>query len=190
MATNDLIAIAHILRPQGRKGEVLAELLTDRAEEFRAGRVVRVAKSAAVPGRDFVIEDYWLPVGKNVGRIVLKLSGSDSISEAETLAGLDALIPASELPALEEDTFYVRDLIGCTLLNGEKPVGEIVNVQFAMSADGRVRLEDAAPLLAVETAAGAEPILVPFVKTYLESVDKEGKRVLMKLPDGLVEMAD
>ena len=187
MPTEDLIAIAHILRPQGRKGEVLADLLTDRMEEFRADRVLALAKSPSAPSKEHVLEAYWLPLGKNAGRIVLKLSGSNSISEAETFAGLDVLIPVSDLPALEEDTFYIRDLVGCTLLNGTISVGEIVDVQFATSPDGRVRLEDAAPLLEVRTSAGVEPALVPFVKIYLDHVDIAAKQVVMNLPEGLLD---
>ena len=185
--TEDLIAIAHILRPQGRRGEVLADLLTDRMEEFRAGRVFALAKSPSAPAKAHTLEDHWLPIGKNVGRIVLKLSGSNSISEAETLAGLDVLIPISALPTLEEDTFYIRDLVGCTLLNGATQVGEIIDVQFATSPDGRVRLEDAAPLLEVQTSAREEPTLVPFVKIYLDHVDISAKQVVMNLPEGLLE---
>ncbi len=187
MPTEDLIAIAHILRPQGRKGEVLADLLTDRMDEFRPGRSLALATSPSAPAKEHTLEDHWLPVGKNAGRIVLKLAGSNSISEAETLAGLDVLIPVSNLPKLEEDTFYIRDLVGCTLWNGSDPVGTIIDVQFATSADGRVRLEDAAPLLEVETSAIEDPTLIPFVKIYLDNVDIANRRVVMHLPEGLFE---
>ena len=88
---------------------------------------------------------------------------------------------------MEEDTFYIRDLVGCTLLNGTISVGVIVDVQFATSPDGRVRLEDAAPLLEVQTSAREEPTLVPFVKIYLDHVDISAKQVVMNLPEGLLE---
>ena len=186
------IAIARLLRPQGRKGEVLAELLTDRMSEFRAGRPVRLEKSAPVrpAPREGVLHEHWMPMGKNAGRIVLKLEGVDSISGAELLAGFEVMVPAAELEALDADTFYVKDLLGCTLLNGTEPVGLVVDVQFATSTDGRVRLEDAAPLLAVEGQPGADPVLVPFVKAYLREIDIAGKRIVMELPDGLFAFGD
>lgn len=188
----DWIAIAHILRPQGRKGEVLAERLTDQIEEFRAGRSFRLTRDKGQP-LTVKLEDAWSPTGKNAGRIVLKLEGYNSISEAETLAGVDVAIPVSELPQLEADTFYVRDLLDCTvvdLADHDREIGRVVDVQFATSADGRLRLEDAAPLLVVEPAdASAEPLLVPLALAYLKSVDTAGKRILMELPAGLLELA-
>ena len=86
------------------------------------------------------------------GRVVLKLSGCDTISQAEALAGRQLLIRADSLPKLAEDTFYVGDLLECDLFDGLQRVGRIVDVEFATAPDGRTRLEDAAPLLAVERA--------------------------------------
>lgn len=190
MPADELIAIAHILRPQGRRGEVLADLLTDRMNEFRAGRIFYLAKTPASSPKEHTLQEHWLPVGKNAGRIVLKLSSSDSISEAEALSGLEVLIPLSELPSLEEDTFYIRDLVGCKLLNGTTEVGEIADVQFATSPDGRVRLDDAAPLLEVQMSADEDPVLVPFVKAYLDRVDLAAKQVIMNLPEGLLNVEE
>ena len=38
------IVLAHLLRPQGRKGELLAELLTDFPERFKEQKRVFLAK--------------------------------------------------------------------------------------------------------------------------------------------------
>ncbi|HEY1742869.1 MAG TPA: ribosome maturation factor RimM [Granulicella sp.] len=191
---SDWIAIASLLRPQGRKGELLSDLLTDLTDQFQEGRLVTLArKDAQQPSPNAVpvaIESHWLPVGKNAGRIVLKLAGCDSISQAELLAGQQVMVPAAELPDLDADTFYVADLLGCTLLDGEHAVGTIVDVQFAMGPDGKTRLPDAAPLLCVDLAANttedADPILIPFVRAHLESVDIDAKRIVMHLPEGLL----
>jgi len=100
------------------------------------------------------------------------------------------MVPASELPALDSDTFYVADLVGCTLFNGEAPVGEVIDVEFLTTPDGKVRLSEAAPLLAVhlnDSAEDAEPSLIPFVRAWLHSVDIPAKRITMDLPEGLAE---
>jgi 16S rRNA processing protein RimM len=191
------------LRPQGRKGELLADLLTDLdpAVQFATGRsVALVPAHAASPSpadQAAAIESFFLPTGKNAGRIVLKLNAANSISEAERLAGLQLLVQASELPSLDADTYYVRDLIGCSLLNKDKLVGEITDVEFAMAPDGRTRLEDAPPLLLVRleptpdgiepTAIPPETALIPFAKNYLVSVDLPAKQIVMSLPDGLLD---
>jgi 16S rRNA processing protein RimM len=132
---------------------------------------------------------------------VLKLTGVDSISAAESLAGRELLVLASDLPALEPDTWFVRDLLGCELFDGTILIGEITAVEYPMAADGRTRLPDAAPLLEVtgvpssrstsetssaDTIGGADPVLIPFIKSWLDSVDLERKRLVMHLPPGLV----
>ncbi|MEO6924231.1 MAG: 16S rRNA processing protein RimM [Bryocella sp.] len=194
LAASGWIAIAHLLRPQGRRGELLCDLLTDLepAVQFAADRLVTLVPSGSLPpgpsARSTTIEGHFMPTGKNAGRIVLKFAAANSISEAETLAGLDLVIPADQLPTLDDDTFYVADLVGSTLLDGETAVGEVVDVEFATSPDGRVRLADAAPLLAVHllsTPPEAEPVLIPFVRAWLVSVDVSTRRITMNLPEGL-----
>ena len=191
---NEWVAVARLMRPQGRRGELLAEPLTDVPGVLAAGSVLRLAAvGAAKPkaGDSAVsIEALWKPSGRNAGRVVLKLQGCNDISAAETLAGHELMVEASALPQLEADNFYVRDLLGCTLWDGEAAVGEIVDVQFAVTPDGRQRLEDAAPLLEVkiEGERKVETVLVPFVRAYLVGVDIAAKRVEMHLPAGMVNV--
>jgi len=188
------VAIAILLRPQGRRGEVLADPLTDLPEIFAPGRSVWTAPPTAdVPSEDAsprTLEEHFFPTGRNAGRIVLKLSGCDSISAAEQLAHHQLFVPASDLPTLEDGTFLVGDLIGCTLYNGKALAGTISAVEFATTPDGHTRLEDAAPLLAVDLINAAPetgPTLVPFVQDWIVSIDFAAKRIVMNLPEGLFE---
>lgn len=194
---------ARLLRPQGRRGELLADPLTDLPGLFTAGRRVSIVSSPAAPSIETTIESCWSPTGRNAGRVVLKLAGSDSISEAELLAGRDLLVLSSDLPALEPDTWFVRDLIGCRLFDQDTLVGEIIGVEFPMSADGRTRLPDAHSLLEVTpletsqsnqapagsaSSAAPETALIPFVKAWIVSVDLAEKRIVMRLPPGLIDL--
>lgn len=185
------VVLAHLLRPQGRKGEVLAELLTDFPERFEQRTRVFLGpvdfegnEAAARPAE---VVSHWLPVGKNEGRIVLQFAGIDSITDAESIAGLDVMVPREERVAPEDDAVYISELVGCTLYNGSASVGIVTDVQFAMTADGSRRLDEAAPLLAVASTEGDE-ILVPFAKAFLVDVDVAAKRVDMVLPEGLIEV--
>lgn len=189
--TSAWIVLARLLRPQGRKGELLAELLTDFPERFEGQTRVFLAAPGfdgrQAEARSAEVVEFWLPVGKNQGRIVLQFAGVDTISAAETIAGLDVLVPHEERLPLEDESVYISELIGCTLYNGPRLVGVVDDVQFAMTADGGRRLDDAAPLLAVTSPDGDE-ILVPFAKAFLVKVDTEAKRIEMALPEGLIEI--
>lgn len=197
------VPAARLLRPQGRRGELLADLLSDLPGIFVPGRRVSLAAMGAETESETTIESHWSPTGRNAGRVVLKLAGVDTISAAELLAGRELRILASDLPPLEPDTWFVRDLLGCQLFDGATLVGEVTGVEYPMSPDGRTRLPDTAPLLEVTTSSGsrsnssespsdtlshAEPVLIPFIKSWLDSVDLEKKRLVMHLPPGLIAL--
>jgi len=201
------VPLARLLRPQGRRGELLADPLSDLPDIFAAGRELTLAApntSVPAPNAPTVrIEEHFFPTGKNAGRVVLKLSGCDSISAAEALVGQQLLIPSNQLPVLDPDTFFVGDLVGCTVFNATSPIGIIVDIEFATGPDGRTRLEDAAPLLAVQlnvqtqppanppgSPEPPEPVLIPFVRAWLDSVDIPARRITMHLPEGLLAPPD
>jgi 16S rRNA processing protein RimM len=187
------VGLARIRRPQGRKGEVFAEILTDFPDKFSERRQVWLlaaevpaaagaaaetgARAAAQAPRQVELKNHWL----HKGGVVLHFAGVDSISAAELLAGLTVAIPREERVELGEDEVYVGDLIGCTLVDvaGTEAVavGTIENVD---------RSAGAAPLLVVRGAKGE--VLVPFAKSYLRKIDLEAKRVEMTLPEGLINL--
>ena len=184
--------VARLLRPQGRRGELLADLLTDLPEIFVKDASFRRAPNAesADTAQAVILQDCWRPQGRNAGRVVLKFVGVDSISAAEALNGDHLFLPESALPTLEADTFLVRDLLGASLYDADTLVGTVVDLQFPVAPDGRTRLPDAADLLVVkpqETSADAAEILIPFIKAWLTETDLPNKRIVMNLPPGLHE---
>lgn len=187
----DWIVLAQLLRPQGRKGELLAELLTDFPERFDDHPRVFLAPPnfAGAPEavRAINVTSFWLPVGKNAGRIVLEFEAIDSISTAETLSGLEVIVPAEERLELDEESEYIADLLGCAVFDGDTLIGTVAGVDFPTTPDGTRRLEDAAPLLTVISEDGTE-ILIPYVKAFLVSISVESKRIDMRLPEGLLDL--
>jgi 16S rRNA processing protein RimM len=189
--TPSWIVLAQLLRPQGRKGELLAELHTDFPERFEDQQRVFLASPGfsgePEEARSAEVVSFWLPVGKNEGRIVLQFADVDSISDAETIAGLEVIVPEEERLPLDEDSTYISELVGCTVYDGAAVVGVVEDVQFPTTADGGRRLADAAPLLAVRSIEGDE-VLIPFAKAFLVSVDTAAKRIDMILPAGLIDV--
>lgn len=170
--------LARIRRPQGRKGEVFADILTDFPEKFaERRRLWLLPDPAPASPREVELIAHWL----HKGGVVLHFAGIDSISAAETLAGLIVAIPQAERAPLGDGEVYISDLIGCTLVDvaGAEPVsvGEIAEVDRAAGP---------VPLLVVQGKAGE--VLVPFAQSYLSKLDIAGKRVEMSLPEGLVEL--
>lgn len=172
------VLVAHLVRPQGRNGELLAEILTDFPERFaERHHLILLHPEDKTPPRPVTLEEHWL----HKGRIVLKFAGIDSISDAETLRGLDVAIPREQRAPLEEDAVYIDDLIGCHIIDigGEDPqdIGPITGVD---------RDTTSTPLLVLQSANRKEELLIPFAKAWLRKVDIESKRIEMSLPEGLL----
>ena len=179
MTEEKWVLLARLVRPQGRKGEVLAELLTDFPEKFQERKRVFLLPAAGrkpADPREIQLENHWL----HKGRVVLKFAGIDSINDAETLRGLDVAIPPEERAALTEDEVYISDLIGCHVFAGTPlaDIGEITDVDTDSTS---------VPLLELRGARQDE-ILIPFAKAYLTKVDIPSKRIEMNLPEGLLEV--
>jgi 16S rRNA processing protein RimM len=168
--------LARLVRPQGRHGEVLADILTDFPERFADRKRLYLVPSETgdVVVREVALESHWL----HKGRVVLKFTGIDSISDAETLRGLMVAIPESERAPLPEDSFYISDLAGC----------EIVDVNAGATVVGVVTgFDRGAGLFTVKRPAGDE-VLIPFAKAYLVRMDLKGRRIEMRLPAGLLDI--
>ena len=183
--TDSWQTLARIVRPQGRKGEVLADLLTDFPEQFAARPEVSLRKPDGTR-TNATIESHWLPTGRSAGRVVLKLSGTDDISGAELLAKAEIQIPANERLALDNTTYYVSDLIGCVMADGPNDIGVVTDLHFPHDSEGR-RLLEAAPLFVVERANGDE-VLIPFANAFVGRIAIAERRIEMNLPAGLLDM--
>jgi len=195
--TSQWIVLAQILRPQGRRGELLADLFTDFPERFDQHRQVWLApqgfadqggdaqsRASAEPAE---VASHWLPVGRNAGRIVLHFAGVDTIEQAEKLAGKEVLVPLTERLPLDPGAAYISDLVGCTVYDRGAALGVVDSVEFPTTPDGTRRLEEAAPLLVITSSEGDE-ILVPFANAFLLELDLAAKTIRMALPEGLAEI--
>ncbi|MHB1935337.1 MAG: ribosome maturation factor RimM [Acidobacteriaceae bacterium] len=175
------VHLARLIRPQGRRGEVLAEILTDFPERFAEMRNAFLWRSDQLPVTPILLENSWLHKGK----VVLKFAHVDSISAAAALRGADLVISPAERKQLQSDEIYISDLVGCECLDvaadgaaSIRLLGTIRNViQQAQTAD----------LLIVEGADGIE-YEIPFAKAYVVKIDVAARRVEMRLPPGLLEV--
>lgn len=185
---DDWVWLARIRRAQGRKGEVLAELLTDFPEKFSERKKLWLLWSSTSPSdspaapqvpppREVELVAHWL----HKGGVVLHFAGVDSISAAETLAGLIVAVPRAQRAAVPDDEVHIADLIGCTVFEVTSPgpvaIGQIENVD---------RTAGPVPLLIVQGRKGE--ILIPFARSYLRAIDVAARRVEMALPEGLVDL--
>ena len=192
------IAIAHILRARGNKGEVAAQLLTDFPERLTQMREVFLSDGAGrSEPRPVNLKAFWMDRNHR-GQGVFHFEGCASISEAEKYRGLDVLLPFEQRVVLPAGQYFVSDLIGCAVFESaaEEPsalassprslgtapalLGVVGSVQF--TGEG----VSGTPLLAVETAFGE--LLVPLAEDICRRIDIVARRIDVVLPEGLREL--
>jgi 16S rRNA processing protein RimM len=178
------VLLARLIRPHGRHGEIVAEVLTDFPERFhqRSRLFLIPPERVGTQPREVHLDNFWFLRS----RIVFKFQAVDSINDAEALRGYDVAIPAAERAPLEPGSVYVSDLIGCRVFDLNRDgaeAGEIVDLDRASSN---------AELLVLRSAQtgsrAASELLIPFVRNYLVRIDLPARRVEMRLPEGLLEI--
>jgi 16S rRNA processing protein RimM len=166
-----LVAVGRIVRPQGRRGEVRIEALTDAPERLSELRECWLVPPAA--GERHAVESVWFQ-----GRVpVVKLVGSDTISDAETLVGRLVTIPRTAVKPLPPDRYYAFDLVGCAV---ETPEGA------ALGTVAEVLVGPEHDYWTVQR--GERAWLLPAVAAIVERVDLAARRVVVRPPEGLVEL--
>jgi 16S rRNA processing protein RimM len=123
--------------------------------------------------RELEVEEFW----PHKNYLVLKFRGIDSISDAEALVGCELQVPEAERAKLDPGWTYVSDLVGCTVFDGDREIGQVHDVQFGAGE---------APLLVVRT--GSQEYEIPYAEAYLVQTDLERKKIFMKLPEGMLEL--
>jgi 16S rRNA processing protein RimM len=170
--SDDFVTLARVFKTQGRHGEVAVELHSDIPDRFREGlRLSALEKNGS--RREVLVESLW----PHKGGLVLKFTGIDSMSDAETLIGSELQVARSERAQLEPGWTYISDLVGCVVFDGDREVGVVRDVQFGAGE---------APLLLVN--AGGKEHEIPYAEAFLKSVDLERKQIHMQLPEGLLEV--
>ncbi len=153
-----------------------AELHTDFPERF-ADRRKLFALAENGSRRELRLEEFW----PHQGRMVFKFAGVDSIGQAEELVGCELQVPRAQRIQLDPGAFYVSDLVGCEAWDHSpatpRHFGIVADVQFGSGE---------APLLVVRGPRAEH--LVPFAAEYVVGVDLQGKRLDMRLPEGMLAL--
>lgn len=172
MSRNPLVSVAKVVKPQGNKGEVAAELLTDFPQRFHHLEKVYLQKNDRSP---FPLDLEAFRFHKQ--RIILKFSGIDDIGAAERLRGHEVRIDRENLLDLPHETYYQFDLIDCVARDSRgRILGQVTEV---LEAGGNFLLT---------LRRDQKELLVPFAKDIVRSVDLSKKELICELPPGLEDL--
>ena len=156
----------------GIKGEVRITLYAQDSTNLKEGKVLLLERA----GKTIDAAIKRLRYQKD--RPVVKLDGIDDRNAAEEIRGMDVSIYASDLEELPEGEHYVRDLIGCKVIDvtDDKEVGILRDVIQ----------NTAQSILDVETAEGRS-VLIPAVEAFLRGIDEEAGIIEVELIPGFLD---
>ena len=172
MRKEDCFYLGKIAKKFSFKGEVLIYLDTDEPELYEDMESVFVEfNKNLVP---FFIENSSLHKGD-----FLRVQFEDVITEeeADKLIGCEIYLPLSMLPKLEGNKFYFHEVIGFEIEDLKLGVFGVIE---------SINDSSAQPLF--EVLNGSVELLIPMIDPFLVKVDRENKKVVMDLPDGLIDM--
>jgi 16S rRNA processing protein RimM len=107
---------------------------------------------------------------------ILKFKGIDNINDIEKYKGKDLLVTRENAVKLEQDEYFVFDILGSKVITDEDvELGELVEVLATGANDVYV----------VNTKDGKE-ILIPSIKECILDVDVDNKVIKVHLLPGLV----
>jgi 16S rRNA processing protein RimM len=160
---------------------VAAEILTDFPDRLTRLKSGQLWNGRTEPPRSVRIRSCWLSHSRG-GQAIFHFEGSDSISDAVKLVGLEVQIPFSERIPLPAGSFYVSDLVGCEVYEhgGGKLVGRVRDVQFPGEE------LKGTPVLEVDSPLGE--LLIPLAQEICVQIDTAARRIEVVLPEGLREL--
>lgn len=166
----DLLKVGVITTTHGVRGEAKVYPTTDEPERFLELDYVLLDT-----GRELrKLEIKNVKFFKNL--VILKFKGVDNINDIEKYKGRDLWIPREEGQELEEDEYYIADLLGMSVVleNGQE-FGTLKDVMETGANDVYI----------IDSAEHGE-VLLPAIKECILDVDLEKNVMTIHLMKGLI----
>ena len=164
-----MIRVGKIINCHGVKGELVVLPLTDSIRRFKK------LKSALLemPGgryNDVTV----LTAREHKGNVLITLEGIDDRNAAERLKNV-YLCVRPEQAVKPKDAFFIFEIIGLDVYEGDKHYGKVINVLQNSSTD------------LYEVKGEGDSFYLPALKSVVQSISLEEGRMEVIIPDGLLD---
>ena len=162
--------VGYITKPHGLRGEVKVYTTSDDPDRFET------LSHVILRGRGFD-RSVKIERVRYVGdKTVLKLEGINDVETAAQTVGCDLMIPREEALELEENEYYIGDLIGCRVFLEDGSLFGVLTDVLPTGANDvyEVRMED------------GKTVLLPAIRECILDVQPEEERIVIHLMKGLL----
>lgn len=173
----NFLQVGKITNSHGINGECKVFPLTDNPKRFE-----ELTEVFLVP-RDSVADNIVMSSSKLSiksikyfkERPIIQFKEIQSLEDAKKIKDHFLVIPRSKAIQLPKDAYFVCDLLGCVVEDSNTHYGTIVNIIHTGSNDVYV----------VKNEQQKE-ILIPALKSVVQEVDIEEKKMRIQIPEGLL----
>lgn len=166
----DYLAVGKVVNTHGIKGEIKVMPITSDISRFDYLLFVTASYEGVL--KEFRVSGCRI----HKGFVLMSLKGIETMDDAEKLKGQELLVQRKHAIELEEDEFFICDMIGIDVYEEDKLLGQLTDVLETGSNDVYIVHDN-----------NKKEILIPALKSVVESVDIKGKRMQVKLPEGLID---
>ncbi len=160
-----------ILKPQGLKGEVRVKSLMHDIEQIADVDACRIHHADGREER-LVIRS----IRMHGQKVLFQFDGVDDRISAENLAGAEIRVRRELMPQLDEDEYYLGELIGYRVVTDKgAAIGEVGDIMDFPAND------------VIQVSYEGREVLIPMIPQVINSVDHESRQITITLMEGLLD---
>jgi 16S rRNA processing protein RimM len=172
MKKEDCFYLGKIVKKYSFKGEVLAKLDTDQPEIYEnLDAIFLELRNNLVP---FFVESSQLHKST---LLRIKFEDVNAEADADAIMKSGLYLPLDLLPKLEGDKFYFHEVIGFTIK--DQNFGEVGILKG---------INDSTAQALFEIDRDGIEVLIPMNDEFIVKVDRKNKVILVKTPEGLIDL--
>ncbi|NLL05801.1 MAG: ribosome maturation factor RimM [Clostridiaceae bacterium] len=165
--------IGKIVNTHGVKGEVKVLPLTDDPKRFNKLKTVYISSAITENMQKYNLEG----VKFHKTFVLLKIKDINDANEAEKLKEKFIIIDREEAVKLPKDSFFICDLINCEVYDEKvNKLGILIDILQTGSNDVYIVRDE-----------NKKEILIPALKSVVKEVSVEKKKIIVELPQGLID---
>lgn len=184
--TSDMFRVGVISSTHGIKGEVKVYPTTDEPKRFSKLKKVYVEfckKGLRGNSTSELIELEISSVRYFKQFVIVKFKGIDDINDVEKYKGMDLYVTREEAIPLEENEYYIADLIGLKVISDEdREVGILIDVL-------QTGANDVYEVKANEEF-GEKELLLPAIKECIKDINIDEGIMRVQIMEGLLDLWD
>ena len=165
------LEIGQIVNTFGIKGEVKVKPFTDDIKRFDKLKKINIEQKNSK--KEYEIEN----IKYHKDMVILKLKGIDQIEQAELLRNSYLKINRNEEEPLEENTYYIVDLLGLSVYTEEGILLGILDDIYNTGSND---------IYVVKDSLGKQTLL-PAIQDVIKEIDIENQKIIVHVMKGLLD---